>query len=92
MSELDLNLIPYLVALEETRNVSRAGARLGVSQPRVSAALAKLREYFGDPLFVRTSRGMEPTPRALALIPAARDALVQIERGLSAALCLAASR
>jgi len=86
MSELDLNLIPYLVALEETRNVSRAGARLGVSQPRVSAALAKLREYFGDPLFVRTSRGMEPTPRALALIPAARDALVQIERGLSAAV------
>ncbi|MEK6348161.1 MAG: LysR family transcriptional regulator [Burkholderia sp.] len=83
MSELDLNLIPYLVALDEARNVSRAGDLLGVSQPRVSAALARLREHFGDPLFVRTSRGMEPTPRALALVPAARDALAQIRRGLA---------
>ncbi|WP_186123556.1 LysR family transcriptional regulator [Burkholderia gladioli] len=82
--ELDLNLIPYLVALDETRNVSRAGDLLGVSQPRVSAALGRLREHFGDPLFVRTSRGMEPTPRALALVPAARDALAQIRRGLVA--------
>jgi DNA-binding transcriptional LysR family regulator len=84
MPELDLNLIPYLVALEETRNVSRAGLLLGVGQPRVSTALGKLRAYFGDPLFVRTSRGMEPTPRALALIPSARDALARIERGLVA--------
>ncbi|MEX3920569.1 LysR family transcriptional regulator [Paraburkholderia sp. BR10872] len=82
MHDLDLNLIPYLVAMEETRNVSRAAERLGVSQPRVSTALGKLREFFGDPLFVRTSRGMEPTPRALALIPAARDALVHIEKGM----------
>jgi len=82
MAELDLNLIPYLVALEEMRNVSRAAERLGVSQPRVSTALGKLREYFDDPLFVRTSRGMEPTPRALALIPAARDALARIEKGM----------
>ena len=82
MHDLDLNLIPYIVALEETRNVSRAALRLGVSQPRVSSALGRLREYFGDPLFVRTSRGMEPTPRALALIPAAREALEHIERGM----------
>lgn len=82
MPDLDLNLIPYLVALNEARNVSRAGELLGVSQPRVSAALGRLREHFDDPLFVRTSRGMEPTPRALALIPAARDALASIERGL----------
>ncbi|RQZ08054.1 LysR family transcriptional regulator [Burkholderia sp. Bp9031] len=84
MDPLDLNLIPYLVALDDMRNVSRAGDLLGVSQPRVSTALGRLREYFGDPLFVRTSRGMEPTPRALALLPAARDALAQIERGLVA--------
>ncbi|GGD53395.1 LysR family transcriptional regulator [Caballeronia grimmiae] len=82
MDELDLNLIPFLVAIAETRNVSRAAERLGVSQPRVSTALGRLREYFNDPLFVRTSRGMEPTPRALALVPAARDALGCIERGL----------
>ena len=82
MNDLDLNLIPYLVAIEETRNVSRAAERLGVSQPRVSTALGRLREYFKDPLFVRTSRGMEPTPRALALVPSAREALSRIERGL----------
>ncbi|TKC79219.1 LysR family transcriptional regulator [Trinickia terrae] len=82
MHELDLNLIPYLVAMEDTRNVSRAAELLGVSQPRVSTALGRLREYFGDPLFVRTSRGMEPTPRALSLIPAAREALGHIERGV----------
>lgn len=82
MQDLDLNLIPYLVAMEEARNVSRAAERLGVSQPRVSTALGKLRDYFGDPLFVRTSRGMEPTPRALSLVPAARDALIRIEKGM----------
>ena len=82
MQELDLNLIPYLVAMEDTRNVSRAAEHLGVSQPRVSTALGRLRNYFGDPLFVRTSRGMEPTPRALALLPAARDALMRIEKGM----------
>ena len=82
MAELDLNLIPYLVAMEDTRNVSRAAEQLGVSQPRVSTALGRLREYFNDPLFVRTSRGMEPTPRALALLPAARDALLRIEKGM----------
>jgi len=58
LHDLDLNLIPYLVAIEETRNVSRAAERLGVSQPRVSTALGRLREYFNDPLFVRTSRGI----------------------------------
>ena len=82
LHDLDLNLIPYLVAIEDTRNVSRAAEQLGVSQPRVSTALGRLREYFSDPLFVRTSRGMEPTPRALALVPVARDALNRIERGL----------
>ncbi|WP_322104189.1 LysR family transcriptional regulator [Paraburkholderia sp. J41] len=82
MQDLDLNLIPYLVAMDEARNVSRAAERLGVSQPRVSTALGKLRDYFGDPLFVRTSRGMEPTPRALSLVPAARDALIRIEKGM----------
>ncbi|KAF1025332.1 MAG: Nodulation protein D 2 [Burkholderia plantarii] len=86
MSELDLNLIPYLVALDDARNVSRAGDLLGVSQPRVSAALGRLREHFGDPMFVRTSRGMEPPPRALALVPTARDALAQIRQGLATPL------
>ncbi len=82
MHDLDLNLIPFLVALDEKRSVSRAARALGVSQPRVSTALGRLREYFNDPLFVRTSRGMEPTPRALALVPSAREALDRIQKGM----------
>lgn len=78
----DLNLLPILLALHDARSVSMAAQQLGMSQPGVSAALAKLRTAFGDPLFVRTSRGMEPTPRALALIPAARDVLARIQQGI----------
>lgn len=82
MEQLDLNLIPYLVALDEQRSVSRAARFLGVSQPRVSSALGRLREYFNDPMFVRTARGMQPTPRAEALVPAAREALERIQKGM----------
>ncbi|CAM2153411.1 LysR family transcriptional regulator, mexEF-oprN operon transcriptional activator [Pararobbsia alpina] len=82
MEHLDLNLIPYLVAMDEKRSVSRAARLLGVSQPRVSSALGRLREYFNDPLFVRTARGMQPTPRAEALVPAAREALERIQKGM----------
>ncbi|AXV73340.1 LysR family transcriptional regulator [Ralstonia nicotianae] len=78
----DLNLLPILLALHDARSVSMAAQQLGMSQPGVSTALAKLRTAFGDPLFVRTSRGMEPTPRALALIPAARDVLARIQQGI----------
>ncbi|MBI3715250.1 MAG: LysR family transcriptional regulator [Betaproteobacteria bacterium] len=80
MKKLDLNLLPIAVALYDLQNVSRAAQKLGMSQPAVSAALGKLRAQFGDPLFVRTSRGMEPTPRAHTLIAPARDALMRIER------------
>lgn len=82
MLDLDLNLIPYLVAMDDARNVSLAAQALEVSQPRVSSALARMREYFGDPLFVRTAHGMEPTPRALALIPAARAALAHVQQAM----------
>ncbi|MGI4813100.1 MAG: LysR family transcriptional regulator [Janthinobacterium lividum] len=83
MSTLDLNLLPFLVALDDERSVSRAAERLGVSQPRVSEALARLRTHFDDPLFVRTARGMQPTPRALALAPSAREALEKVARGMT---------
>lgn len=73
--KLDLNLLPALVALSEHRSVSAAARHLGMSQPAVSAALARLRQSLDDPLFVRTARGMEPTPRTLALLPATRAAL-----------------
>jgi len=83
---LDLNLLPIAVALYEERGVSKTATRLGMSQPAVSAALAKLRKAFDDPLFVRTSRGMEPTPRAQALIAPARDVLSRVERDLLSGL------
>ena len=77
---LDLNLLPIAVALYEERGVSRTATRLGMSQPAVSAALARLRKAFDDPLFVRTAHGMEPTPRAQALIAPAREVLSRVER------------
>jgi DNA-binding transcriptional LysR family regulator len=75
VAQLDLNLLYILVALDERRSVSGAAQKLHRSQPGVSVALGKLREFFGDPLFVRSGRGMQPTPRATALIESARSVL-----------------
>jgi DNA-binding transcriptional LysR family regulator len=80
--KLDLNLLPVALAIYETRSVSQAARRLGMSQPALSAALGRLRVAFNDQLFVRTSRGMEPTPRALALMTPTRDILARIEDDL----------
>jgi DNA-binding transcriptional LysR family regulator len=82
ISGLNLNLLPVLDALLAERSVSRAGARLGLSQPAVSNALAQLRAVLNDPLFVRRPGGMEPTERALALAGPLRAALAAIETGL----------
>lgn len=65
--KVDLNLLVVLDALLEEQNVTRAAERLGSSQPTISGMLGRLRDLFGDPLFVRTQRGLLPTPRALAL-------------------------
>jgi DNA-binding transcriptional LysR family regulator len=83
---LNLNLLPIAVALYEERGVSKTATRLGMSQPAVSAALAKLRKAFDDPLFIRTARGMEPTPRAQAMIAPARDVLLRVERDVLSGL------
>ncbi len=76
--EFDLNLLPVALAIYEERSVSRAAQKLGMSQPTVSVALNKLRVALGDPLFVRTSHGMEPTPRAASLITPTKDILQRI--------------
>jgi DNA-binding transcriptional LysR family regulator len=65
----DLTLLVVLDALLEERSVTRAAARLALTQPTVSGMLARLRKLFNDPLFVRTQRGLMPTPRAQALAP-----------------------
>lgn len=65
--KLDLNLLQVFEALFETRSVTKASERLGVSQPSMSHALAKMRKAFNDPLFVRVKNEMQPTPQALLI-------------------------
>ncbi|MGC7411310.1 LysR family transcriptional regulator [Pandoraea pneumonica] len=75
---VDLNLLVVFQHLYNARRVSRVAEALGVTQPAVSNALARLRKLFNDELFVRTSRGMLPTPMAIELaepVAAALDAL-----------------
>lgn len=67
INAVNLNLLAAFQALVEEQNVTRAARRMGVTQPAMSNTLAQLRELFDDPLFRRTSHGLEPTPRALAL-------------------------
>jgi DNA-binding transcriptional LysR family regulator len=64
---LDLNLLVAFHALSQERSVTGAGRKLGLSQPAISYALARLRRIFGDPLFVRVGTRMQPTARAQAL-------------------------
>src|SRR5262245_30527546 len=70
LRRIDLNLLLALNALLEEQNVTRAANRLALTQPTVSAMLARLRKLFGDKLFVRAAHGILPTPRATALAPA----------------------
>ncbi|WP_087722511.1 LysR family transcriptional regulator [Pandoraea sp. PE-S2T-3] len=75
---VDLNLLVVFQHLYNARRVSRVAQALGVTQPAVSNALARLRKLFNDELFIRTSRGMLPTPMATELaepVAAALDAL-----------------
>lgn len=77
---LDVKLLRLLDLLYATRSVTRAAERLGQSQPTVSIWLAHLRKQLGDPLFVRTPEGMQPTPRTDALIGTAREVLAGLRR------------
>lgn len=79
ISRHDLNLLVYLDVLLRERNVTRAADRLNISQPAMSNGLKRLRDMFKDPLLVRTSHGMEPTARALALAPVIHEVLMQLE-------------
>lgn len=65
--ELDLNLLPVFDALLRIGSVSRAAEELSMSQSAMSHALKRLRLFFGDPLFLKTGSGMQPTPKALEL-------------------------
>ncbi|MES2262768.1 MAG: LysR family transcriptional regulator [Pseudomonadota bacterium] len=79
LKQLDLNQLICMDALLSEKNVSRAAERLNLSQPAISWTLAKLREYFEDPLLVRVGRSMTTTPFADSLARPVRDLLLQAQ-------------
>jgi DNA-binding transcriptional LysR family regulator len=83
LPSLDLNLIAVLYALLEERNVTRAGERIGLSQPATSTALGRLRRHFDDPLLERVSGGYVLTPMAQGLLHQTRETIKQMERLLT---------
>ena len=72
---LDARLLRLFDAIASTGSITKAADLLGLAQPTISVGLAKLRGHFGDPLFIRTSEGMLPTPLAESLIGPVQDAL-----------------
>jgi len=83
LHELDLNLLVVFNQMLVERRVSKVAETLGVSQPAVSNSLAKLRKLFGDELFLRTPKGMEPTPYADQLAESVSYALAMIHSGVN---------
>ena len=78
LRHLDLNLLKAFDALMDERNVTRAAERLAVTQPAVSGMLTRLRENFGDALFVRAQRGVVPTQRAQELAAPIKQILFEV--------------
>ncbi|WP_343648851.1 LysR family transcriptional regulator [Enterobacter sp.] len=76
---LDLNLLKTLDALLDERSVTRAAARLALTQPAVSGMLNRLRDYFDDPLFIRAPHGIVPTARAEELAAPVKRILADID-------------
>jgi LysR family nod box-dependent transcriptional activator len=82
LNRFDLNLMIALDVLLREKNVTHAAERVHVTQPAMSAALHKLREFFNDQLLVRIGREMELTPRGLSLVEPVREALLRIQAAL----------
>ena len=82
LAAIDLNLLVVFDAIMRERSVTRAGQRLGLSQPAMSHALTRLRYMLKDELFVRSPNGMEPTPRAELLATPIRFALDGLQQSL----------
>lgn len=83
---VDLNLLTVFDAVMQLQNITRAAQMLGMSQPAVSNAVARLKVMFGDELFVRRGRGIQPTSRAWSLFGSVRQALKLIQDELPGAL------
>ena len=84
LARIDLNLLVALHILIEEGSVSRAAERLSITQPAMSKTLGRLRDTFDDPLFVRSKRGIQPTPRALALAGDLKAVLSSVDALLDA--------
>src|ERR1700730_17169613 len=82
LGALDLNLLVVFDAVMQERNVTRAAQRLGLSQPAMSHALSRLRHMLKDDLFIRSPKGMLPTPRAEQLAAPVRTALDGLQQSL----------
>jgi len=82
LGAIDLNLLVVFDAIMRDRSVTRAGQRLGLSQPAMSHALTRLRHILKDELFVRSPNGMVPTPRAEQLATPIRTALEGLQQSL----------
>src|SRR5919199_1267267 len=82
LAGVDLNLLVVFDALWSEQHVTRAAEKIGLSQPATSNALARLRTLFKDELFVKTSRGVVPTPKAAALVEPIRQALLHVQSAL----------
>ncbi len=84
MAKLDVEWLAVFVEIYQAQSVSRAAQRLQMAQASASIALNKLRRHFGDVLFTRTTRGMEPTPRAVGIYPELSEALARIRKAQGA--------
>ena len=82
LGAIDLNLLVVFDAVMQERNVTRAGQRLGLSQPAMSHALSRLRHMLKDDLFIRSPKGMLPAPRAEQLAVPVRTALDGLQQSL----------
>jgi DNA-binding transcriptional LysR family regulator len=79
VKNLDIRVLAILRELQRSASVSHAAQNLGLSQSAVSMSLSRLRRYFNDPLFVRTSSGMEPTPYAAELLVTLKETAEKLE-------------
>lgn len=84
MKSLDLNLLHIIVTLQEEGSVSKAAERLGLTQPTVSGALAKLRESLDDQLFIRSGGAMRPTAKTLAMLKPIQEVLTLVQEDILA--------
>lgn len=83
LAQIDLNLLLVLHTVLEEKSAARAAKRLHVTPPAISNSLARLRALLGDPLVVRSGRGLTPTPRALELAPHLRAAIEAFGRAVA---------